>query len=219
MPDEKLLAAFLTAFRVNEIGARSPYEILFAAKGQSGGSFGAMQGDLAAGQPRVTKTFHDCLAAAGVAEGKIAELTDALSVHVTTNPLSAADTQLVNDALAAHKDLVDAMDAEILQGVFDDLDDCIETAKARGCEIGPVAQLYIALWINMSGKPSKLLTWLDGGDPKLTAKIPAAGKFVDMPAIQTYLQATKYFVDNKKNWPHMVESVAAGIKQLPQQVA
>lgn len=50
MPDSSMLPAFLAAFRVNEIGSKSPFEILFAAKGQSGGSFGAMQGDLAAGR-------------------------------------------------------------------------------------------------------------------------------------------------------------------------
>lgn len=215
MPDDDLKPAFLEAFRVNEIGSKSAYEILFAAKGQSGGSFGAMQGDLAAGQKNVTKTFHDCLAAAGVPAPKIATLTAALATHVTKNPLSAADTKLVNDALFASKDLVDAMDEGILKGVFDDLDGCIDTATTNGRSIDPEAQLYIGLWINMSGAPSKLLTWLKGGDPALTKPIPKAGAVVDVPAIQTYLQATKYFVDNKKNWPHMLESVAAGAKLLP----
>ena len=74
MPESNMLPAFLEAFHVNEIGSKSPFEILFAAKGQSGGSFGAMQGDLAAGQKNVTKTFRDCLAAAGVPKAKIDSL-------------------------------------------------------------------------------------------------------------------------------------------------
>lgn len=205
MPDDNLKPAFLEAFRVNEIGAKSPYEILFAAKGQSGGSFGAMQGDLAAGQPNVTKTFHDCLAAAGISEGKIASLTSRLAAHVTSNPLSAADTKLVNDALFASKALVDAMDEKILEGVFDDLDECIDTASKAGRSIDPEAQLYIAMWINMTGPPTKLLTWLKGNPNTV----------VDVPAIQAYLKATKYFVENKKNWAHMVESADAGAKLLP----
>ena len=215
MPDANLLPAFLTAFRVNEIGSKSPFEILFAAKGNSGGSFGAMQGDLAAGQPNVTKTFHDCLAAAGVPEPRIAALTAALAKHVTSNPLSPADTKLVNDALLAGKDLVNKMDEGILQGVFGDLDNCISTAAAAGHTIVPEAQLYIGLWINMTGPPSTLLTWLKGGNPGLSKPIPKAGAVVDVPAIQTYMKATKFFVTNPKNFNHMVESVAAGAKLLP----
>jgi hypothetical protein len=215
MPDPKLMPALLEAFRVNEIGSKSPYEILFAAKGNSGGSFGAMQGDLAAGQAIVTKTFRDCLAASDFTASEIAALTARLSVHVVANPLSAGDTKRVNDALLAGKELVDAMDQSIMKDVLDDLDDAIATGAAAGHKIEPVAQLYIALWINMTGPPSKLLTWLKGGDPKLTTTIPAAGAVVGETAIQTYLKATKYFVENPKNWKHMLESVAAGVAKLP----
>jgi hypothetical protein len=89
MPDANLMPAFLKAFQVNELGPASPYQLIFAAKGSAGASFGAMQGDLAAGQKVVTKTFHDCLAAAGVSEDKIATLTAKLSVHLLGNPLNA----------------------------------------------------------------------------------------------------------------------------------
>ena len=215
MPESNMLPAFLDAFRVNEIGSKSPLEILFAAKGQSGGSFGAMQGDLAAGQKNVTKTFRDCLAAAGVPKAKIDSLIAKLAVHVTSNPLSAADTKLVNEALRAGKDLVNRMDEEILQDVFEDLDTCIATAAGAGRTIEAATQLYIGLWINMTGKPSTLLTWLEGGNPGLSKPIPKAGKVVDVPAIQTYLKATKFFVQNTKNFAHMVESVDAGAKLLP----
>jgi hypothetical protein len=107
------------------------------------------------------------------------------------------------------------MDQQILKGVMKDVDKCISKADAAGRSIEPEAQLYIGLWINMSGPPTKLLTWLQGGDPQLPMPIPAAGDIVDVPAIQTYLQATSYFVSNPGNWPHMVESVTAGAALLP----
>lgn len=215
MPAANLMPAFLRAFRVNELGSASPYQLIFAAKGSAGASFGAMQGDLAAGQANVTKTFHDCLAAAGVSDDKIVTLTAKLSVHLLGNPLSAADTKLVNNALLASKNLVDAMDQQILKGVMKDVDKCISKASGAGRSIEPEALLYIGLWINMSGPPTKLLKWLQGDDPQLPNPIPPAGDGVDVPAIQTYLQATSYYISNPGNWPHMVESVDAGAPLLP----
>src|SRR5262249_39621801 len=119
------------------------------------------------------------------------------------------------DALLEGRDHIDAMDVSIMKGVLSDLDKCIAAATAGGSRIGPVAQLYIALWINMTGPPGKLIIWLKGGDPNLTVPIPQPGSLVGEPAIQGYLKATKYFVENPKNWPHMVESVAAGSRKLP----
>ena len=81
-----------------------------------------------------------------------------------------------------------------MQDVLDDLDTCIATAAEAGRTIEAEAQLYIGLWINMTGKPSTLLTWLEGGNPRLSKPIPKAGKVVDVPAIRTYLKATKFFV-------------------------
>ena len=42
---ESLKPAIRAALRHHEIGEHSPYRLAFAGKGQSGGSFGAMQGD------------------------------------------------------------------------------------------------------------------------------------------------------------------------------
>src|SRR5258707_8076312 len=118
MPDDAVKPALRAALRFNEIGDASPFELTFAAKGKSGASFGFMQGDLAAGQPEVTKTFRAVLAAAGFAQAKIDALVAQLSVPHATNPLSKADTDAINTALVKSAPLVDAMDENILGGVY-----------------------------------------------------------------------------------------------------
>lgn len=192
--------------REHEIGSQSPYEISFAAKGKSGGSFGFMQGDLAAGQPIVQQTFRQAMAAAGMRKPKIDDLEERLSVHLTQSPLTSQEEHDVDAALLASSTLVDAMDESILQTVHGQLDTCINRAAAAHRTISPKAQLYIALWLNMTGPPTRILTWLAG------ASLPP---IVDETAIQGYLRAQSYYVANPGNWPHMVQSVAKGAALLP----
>ena len=215
MPDQGLKGALLAALRFHEIGNDTPYKLYFAGKGNSGASFGFMQGDLAAGQKVAQHTFQNVLAAEKFPPGEIASLLARLSVHLVNSPLSRAEENEVNAALKAQKKLVDKMDEEIAQGVFEDLDLCIGTATANGREIDPKAQLYIAMWINMTGKPSKLLTWLRGGDPQLREKIAKPGPKVDTKAIEIYLLATDYYTRNPQNFKHMRESVAKGVPLIP----
>jgi hypothetical protein len=215
MPDDAVKPALRAALRHHEIGDKSPYQLFFAKKGNSGGSFGFMQGDLATGQPHVQNTFRQCLAAAGFSASEIDGLINRLSVHLLANPLSAAEAARVNAALAAGSQRVDAMDELILKDVFDDLDTCIATAAAKNRRIDPKAQLYIAMWINMSGKPTKLLTWLSGGDPQLAVPVPPAAAVVDAAAIESYLHATKYYQENPGNFPHLQQSAAKGAALLP----
>lgn len=215
MPDENLKPALREALRVHEIGSKSPYQLFFAGKGKSGGSFGFMQGDLAAHQQNVTDTFRKVLAAAGIASTKIDALRSALAVHILVNPLSHADTNLVNAALLSGRADVDAMDEQILQAVYHHLDTCISSAGAAGRTIEPKALLFAAMWINMSGAPTKLLTWLEGGDPHLIHHVPPPGTVATAQQIETYLRATDYYVNNSGNIPHLLEAVAAGAKLLP----
>jgi len=174
-----------------------------------------MQGDLAARQKNVTDTFRKILAAAGIAPEKIESLRRPLAVHVIANPLSRADTDLVNAALLRGRLDVDAMDEEILRGVYDDLDTCIRTADGAGRTIDPKALLFAALWVNMSGAPTKLLTWLKGGDPNLGRPVPPPGAVITAPQIEAYLRATDYYISNPGNFPHLLQSVDAGAKLLP----
>jgi hypothetical protein len=212
--DDNLRNAITKALRINEIGDDSPYQISFAKKGNSGASFGFMQGDLAAKQPIVQQTFHDVLAAAGASSDVIAGLIARLSVHLIANPLTAQETDMVNKALLAGKNLVDAMDQNILSGVFGGLQQCIDSAAKANKHIDPKALIYMALWINMSGAPTSLLAWLSGQDPGLGAPVQPAGAAVDAAAMESYLGATHYFVENPGNLPHLEASAAAGATML-----
>lgn len=214
MPDEALKPGIRIALRLHEIGDTSPYQLSFAGKGKSGASFGFMQGDLAAGQPEVVRTFRQALADAGLPAPDIADLVRRLSVHLIANPLTAAETRRVNDALLGARAQVDAMDETILGVVYGGVDRCIQHAGRAGRAIAPKAVIYMALWINMTGAPSKLLTWLDGGDPGLRTPVPELGATVEGPAMEAYLRATDYFTENPGNLPHMMQSAAAGVAAL-----
>jgi hypothetical protein len=215
VPEEKYRPALRRALQVHEIGDKSPYQLFFAAKGKSGASFGFMQGDLAAQQPIVQRTFHQCLSESGFTEDEINSLARRLSVHLIRNPLSREETERVNGALNAHRGLVDAMDDSILTGVYSGLDKCLATAANAHRTIQPLAQLYIAMWINMSGPPSKMLRWLAGDDPQLGVPVQPPGQQVDADAVQAYLKATSYYRENPRNFAHLQESANAGAKQLP----
>ena len=215
MPDEALKPALRAALRVHEIGNDSPYHLFFAAKGKSGASFGFMQGDLAAHQPEVERTFRYVLTAAGMAPNVIADLVRRLSVHLIANPLSPDETKKVNDALLAGRALVDAMDESILAKVYTGVDACTARAAQARRSIAPKALLYMAMWINMTGPPSKLLVWLDGRDPQLRRPVAPPGNLVDVAAVEAYLLATDYYTENPRNFAHMQESAAAGAQKLP----
>lgn len=214
MVDNAIKPAIRTALRFHEIGNDTPYRISFAGKGKSGGSFGFMQGDLAAGQPDVTRTFRDVMSAAGMSAQKINDLLALLSKHQIKNPLTPADTEAVNGALRASQVLVDAMDDQILQGVYRDLDRCDARAAAHHRSIDTKAMVYMALWINMSGPPTKLLTWLDGDDPHLARQVPPAGPVVGGEDMEDYLAATNYYVENPQNLQHLHACAARGMQAL-----
>jgi hypothetical protein len=197
---------------MNEIGNRSPYQLSFAGKGKSGASFGFMQGDMAAGQPVVQAAFRAALNAAGVPDTKIISVAQRLSVPLIDNPLSAEDTVLVNDALdaAAGRQQVDAMDENIFEDLCKQLDRCVSTAQASGRQIAPAAQIYMILWINMTGPPTTLLNWLSGRDVMLAKPFEKPPAVVDGAAMEAYLRATAFFTENPRNLPHMMESAEAG---------
>src|SRR5262249_38713558 len=141
----------------------------------------------------------------------ITALLQHLSVHLIANPLSAAETSRVNAALLAGQAKVDAMDELILTQVYDKLDTCIMAALDAERTIAAEAQIYLALWINMTGPPTKLLTWVRGGDPGLRRPLPAPGPVVSEVDVRSYLGATDYFTENPRNFMHLVESASVGI--------
>ncbi len=207
MPNDAIKPALRAALRFNEIGERTPYEISFARKGNSGGSFGFMQGDLAAGQPVVHTTFRQCMADAGMGQPRIDDLEHRLSrPGIAPNVITPIETRDINTALQTGSARVDAMDENILGSVYKGLDTCNAAAAHANRSIAPVAQLYVAMWVNMTGPPDRILDFLRG---------PGVGATVGENAIQSYLRGTKYFRDNPGNFPHMVASARAGAAQLP----
>lgn len=217
MPDDTLKPGLLRALQLHEIGSASPYRLFFAGKGKSGASFGFMQGDLAAGQPVAQETFRAVLEAAGVPAAKARKIEEALSVHLIANPLSEADAALVNDALdsPAGRPLVDAMDEEIAKGVFKELDRCIAAAASSGRKIQAKAQIYMALWINMTGPPSVLLRWLRGQAVQMAKPMrPPPPSIVTAAATEAYLLATDYYTENPRNFEHMKHCTAEGAALL-----
>ena len=215
MPADALKPALRAALRENEVGDDTPYKLCYAKKAESGASFGFMQGDLNGNQPAVKTTFHAALVAAGFSAGKITEIENALHGHLTESPLSENDARAVDDALLASKALVDTMDEGILVNVYRGLDACTARADAAGRTIAAGGLIPMALWINMSGPPDKLLIWLDGNDPQLMAPVDPPGNIVDQAATMSYMKATKYFTQNPKNLKHFGESIDAGLALVP----
>jgi hypothetical protein len=221
MVDAALEPALTEALRCHEIGGdpAMAYRLTFAGKGTSGGSFGFMQGDLAKGGPAVKDTFRQVLAAAGVAPAQIDALLALCAVPQPHDPLTDAQRTTIDAALAARKDLVDAMDRHLLETVLDDLDLCLDAAQAAGCTLTPKAQLYIAMWSNMTGRPDTLAAWLKGTDPHFGVPVPAAGKIVDGAALEAYLSATRYYREHPRNLGHLKDCAAKGVAKFPPDAA
>lgn len=217
MVDPALYPAIRAAIRQNELGNTSPYRLSYARLGQSGASFGVFQGDTNV-NPLARATLTDVLNAAGVADAAVAAVLAAVSRPLPAgNPLSPSDTALVNGALASAfgQPIVDQMDDRLMQTVLTGIDSCLAASSER--PIDPAAQLYMALWINMTGAPTTLSRWLEGTE--ITGLAPPDGTSVSAADLENYLQASAYFRDNPGHFPHMRASVAAGVPLLPVVVA
>lgn len=214
IPIEDLKPGLRLALRLHEIGDASPYRLFFAGKGTSGASFGFMQGDLNAGQTNVTATFRNAMSASRFSAVEIDSLLARLAIHLLENPLSQHETLRVNAALLESKALVDAMDEGILQDIYTQLARCTAAAQNANRQIVPKALIYMALWINMTGPPTKLLDWLGGGDPGLQTPLPPLGNTVQGADMEGYLKATEHYTENPQNLPHLLDSAARGAAAL-----
>ena len=216
MVDQTLLPAIEETIRQNEIGDASPYCLSYAGLGKSGASFGFMQGDTNQSQ-LARDTLRQVLSAAAVDQPTIDRILASVSVPLPNgNPLSASDTTLVDNALAsvAGSALVDAMDRKLLSGVLQGLDSCVAAAATRTMTLAPLAYLYAAPWINMSGAPTSMIAWLKGDTVHgVPPPLPPAARASDLVA---YLQATAYFQANPRNFTHLEQCVQKGAALLPQ---
>jgi len=104
------------------------------------------------------------------------------------------------------------MDMRILQGVLDRVDLCIASAATRSVSIEPLALLYIAPWINMTGAPSTLRSWFAGTAVAGLAPPAPTVRGADMV---TYLKKMKFYAENPQNFEHLQDCVDRGAKFLP----
>lgn len=202
MVDTTIFPALRAAIKQNELGTASPYCLSYARLGQSGASFGIFQGDTNV-NPLARSTLTDVLNAAGTDDAKVGAIVAALSRPLPDGcPLHPDDRAAADAALAAEfgQTIVDQMDEQLMQTVLHGIDACLAVRP-----IDPAAQLYLALWINMTGAPTTLLTWLAQTD----------GRSVSAAALEGYLQNTAYFRENPKNFAHLQASVATGAALLP----
>jgi hypothetical protein len=193
MVNQIYLPAIKATIRENEIGNASPYILSFAKLGNSGSSFGFMQGDTNASQLART-TLTNILTRSGADQATVDRILDALSRPLPDgNPLSEADLDTVNAALnlPEGRALVDDMDDKLLADVLAGVDACLAVAAIRNLVIAPLALLYIAPWVNMSGPPNLMKAWLAGA--AVHGVPPPSPPEVEGSDIATYLQAMSYF--------------------------
>jgi len=210
-----LLPAIREAIKQNEIGNGSPYVLSFARLGSSGASFGIFQGDTNV-NPLARDTLAQILHAQHADPIAVTRIIVELSRPCPNgNPLSASDTNLVNSALSsgAGRVAVDQMDSVLLNIVLGELDTCITAAASVNKTLAPIVQLYIALWVNMTGAPHTLNRWLTG--TTVSGVAPPAGPVVTLDDIAAYLRASTYFKLHPRNFIHMSDSVGAGAQLLP----
>jgi hypothetical protein len=213
--DASLLPAVRLAIQQNELGNASPYCLSYARLGVSGASFGIFQGDT-----NVNHLARDTLRQALQVMGAPDDACDRIIAAVSQpcpdgNPLSDDDAALADGALAsvAGRAMVDAMDDRLLQVVEGELDTCLAAANTRGQSIAPVALLYIALWVNMTGAPDTLNRWLCG--TREVGLASPVGPTVTQQNLENYLQANTYFRLHPRNFVHLYDSVTAAVSLLP----
>ena len=208
MVDQLLLPAITETIRQNEIGGGSAYVLSFARLGKSGASFGFMQGDTNVSSLART-ILQEALQAAGVDAIAIARIVAAVSRPLPGgNPLNETDTSAVNAALssAGGCKLVDQMDQDLLRVVLNGLDFLSRHSRREQTRLfAPVVNLYIAPWINMSGPPTLLNSWLGGS--AVHGVPPPQAPTVNEENIVAYLQATAYFQAHPRNFAHFAQCV------------
>ncbi|MET3133575.1 hypothetical protein AAKU55_003865 [Oxalobacteraceae bacterium GrIS 1.11] len=207
MLDASTLAAIRAAIRYNELGDSSPYRITFAGKGNSGGSFGVFQGDAHTDQPVVSSCLSLALQDYGVNGATLTRIDSAVGARCVENPLSEADTSLVNQALAAPtgRHLVDQMDTTLEASVIIGVEQCGAAAATVHKTLELEAILYIACWVNMTGAPTQVSKWIAG--TTIYQLAPPAAPTVTGKNLQDYLQRTEYFSKNPHNFQHLRAAV------------
>jgi hypothetical protein len=212
-----LTPAIRAALAMNEVGGDSSraYRLSFAGQAASGASFGVFQADCAA-NPRALATLLRILQGAKVPGSELARILEPLRAPCRVNPLNGQDTALVDTALASAqgRGLVDALDRLSLDAVLADLGLALDAATVAGNSIDPGAQIAIALWCNMSGRPTTLRSWLGGNAVSENGvRIEAPSQPISLADIERYLTHTNFFSAHPQDWPHFLASIQAGLRR------
>ncbi len=203
MVDAAIIPMIKAAVQANE-GAGDAWDSLsYAEAGNSGASFGRMQGDLHAdAYPRSVLT--QILTTAGIAGDEVTRLVQEFSVAFPAGCPSAlaADEGTINAALSstAGQAAITEMDDALFQRIAGNLDTAI---AASPYPIDTEAQCYAACWFNMTGPPTNpgMLPWL--------AARP--GPTVTSAEMQQYLQATAFFTAHPRNFQRLQGIVTAAM--------
>jgi hypothetical protein len=215
MVESNLIPAIKEAVKQNEIGNQSPYKLSYARLGVSGASFGVFQGDTNVSDT-ARQTLRKALQADGASDTTIARIMSLVSQRLPNgNPLSPDDTEIADTALSSEtgRALVDAMDNGLFMIVIRDLNACTAAAQTNHCSIEPIALLYMAVWVNMTGPPTILTKFLAGNSE--IGVLPPVGPTVTTQDMQTYLHASRYFILHPRNFLHLQESVETAEALLP----
>jgi hypothetical protein len=209
-----MLPAIKAAIHANELGNLTPYKLYFAKKGSSGASFGVFQNDTHE-NPAALATLTDILNSAGLPTDQVQRITNLVAQACPADPLTDGDEAAANAALASDAGMakVDALDQSELNAV------CRYLAQATAASANPIsgeAQLAICMWCNMTGAPTKLLTWLGGSSVTLASgTVEPPGNPVSFDDMTRFLKDSTYFVQNPGNWQHFADSGTAGAALLP----
>ncbi len=211
MIDTQLLTAIRKVIRLNELGTDSPYRLCFARLGNSGGSFGLYQGDAHIDQPRVPDMLRRILNLHGTDQATANRILAAVSQACPVDPLSADDKAVVDAALdtPGGRALVDQLDGEIERTLVERVQTCIDAAAGARLAVALDALLYIACWINMSGKPNQLNRWIAG--TTVYNLPPPQPPRLEGSHICDYLRRTAFFAKHPRNFDHLRDCVSGAL--------
>lgn len=198
--------ALRVALKANELGEGDPYKLNFAGLANSGASFGVFQNDTAANASAL-ETVRQALEAAKAPIDVVGRALGILHRPCTAAAFNPRDGLLdrCNASLAsgAGRVLVDQLDEITFKTVLKRLemaDAAVGSIKA----LTSGARIAVGLWVNMTGEPTSLLSFV-------TTQPPGG---IPLFVIMGYLMKTKFFSAHPQNAEHFEASVQAGLNIL-----
>lgn len=207
--------ALRAAIRHHELGGASPYCLSYARLGSSGASFGIFQADTHASADALA-TLRSLLYAGGMDSATIERIAMALREHCPNGcPLTKQDADAVATVMDSPgaKKLIDEMDGRLLKKVRDHVLSTVEAAARASRTVTPAAQLYTALWVNMTGAPTTLNQWIAGGQSQQehSSLLPASpGAVVGGPDLLAYLGSCLFF----REYPQQLERMTVAVQAV-----